>query len=212
MIPMPADRAPSVLIAGIHSSYGFAISHVFRREGWFVVGCDQGSTTGRNARVHITADLTQEDDCRRAAARAAELGNGLDCIVNCAEIRVDGAVGELGSGAWDVMMDVNAKSVFLLASASTPYLEQMHGTIVAVAPGPEGAGAAEHAVFDASRAAVIGLLTSLATELAPRGVHVVVVKPEDDGHPLTPDEVADRVWAVAGVDDDGHLRSFAHAH
>ena len=67
--PMPADRAPSVLITGIHSELGFAISHRFRREGWFVIGCDHGTTTGRNARVHVSADLTHEEDCRRAAAR-----------------------------------------------------------------------------------------------------------------------------------------------
>ena len=66
---MPADRAPSVLITGIHSDLGFAVSHQFRREGWFVIGCDHGTTTGRNARVHISADLTQESDCARAAAR-----------------------------------------------------------------------------------------------------------------------------------------------
>jgi NAD(P)-dependent dehydrogenase (short-subunit alcohol dehydrogenase family) len=79
-----------------------------------------------------------------------------------------------------------------------------------VAPGPDAA--ASHAVFDATRAAVIALLTSLAAELAPRGVHVHVIAADEAGRALSADEVADRVWAVAGVDDDGHIRSFAHAH
>ena len=147
---MPADRAPSVLITGIHSDHGFAVSHRFRREGWFVIGCDQGTTTGRNARVHITADLTSEDDCRRAAARAAALGNGIDCIVNCADVRVDGPVDAFGSQAWDVMMDVNAKSVFLLATAAMPYLSELHGAIVSIVPGPETAGADRSPVADSS--------------------------------------------------------------
>ena len=59
---------------------------------------------------------------------------------------------------------------------------------------------------------MIALLTSLASELAPRGVHVHVIATDADGRPLGVDEVADRVWEVAGVDDDGHIRSFAHAH
>ena len=209
---MPADRSPSVLITGIHGANGFAVSHRFRREGWFVIGCDQGTTTGRNARVHITADLTQEEDCRTAAARAAELGNGLDCVVSCADIRLDGPVDEVGSREWDVMMDVNVKSVFLLAASAMPYLEEMHGSIVAVAPGSEGDGAGEHAVLDATRAAVIALLNSLAAELAPRNVRVNVVLPEESGHALSADAVADRIWTVAGVDDEGHVRSFAHSH
>jgi NAD(P)-dependent dehydrogenase (short-subunit alcohol dehydrogenase family) len=209
---MPADRAPSVLITGIHSDHGFALSHRFRREGWFVIGCDQGTTTGRNARVHISADLTSEADCRRAAARASALGNGIDCVVNCADVRLDGPVDEFGAQAWDVMMDVNAKSVFLVSTAAMPYLEERHGSIVAIAPGPMGAGAPEHAVYDASRAAVIALMTSLTSELAARGIQVHLVLPDDDRSPLSADEIADRVWAVTGFDSEGHELSFAHAH
>lgn len=209
---MPADRAPSVLITGIHSDHGFAVSHRFRREGWFVIGSDHGKTTGRNARVHITADLTREEDCQRVVARAAELGNGLDCIVSCAEVRLDGPVEETGSRAWDVMMDVNAKSVFLLATSAMPYLEQMQGTIVAIGPGLDAASGPEHAVFDASRAAVVALTTSLTAELAPHGIRVHLVVPDEDGVPLTSDQVAERVWGVAGYDVEGHELSFAHSH
>lgn len=209
---MPADRAPSVLITGIHSDHGFAISHRFRREGWFVIGCDQGTTSGRNARVHISADLTNEDDCRRAAKRAARLGNGIDCIVNCADVRLGGPVEEFGSQAWDVMMDVNVKSVFLLATASMPYLEEMHGSIIAVAPGIDRETGSEHAVHDASRAAVIALMSSLTDELGRHGIHVHVVLPDEDGSTLEADEVAERVWAVGGYDSEGNELSFAHAH
>ena len=205
---MPADRAPSVLITGIHSELGFAVSHRFRREGWFVVGCDQGTTTGRNARAHISADLTQEADCARAARRASLLGNGIDVIVNCADVRLGGPVDEFGSQAWDVMMDVNAKSVFLLATAAMPYLEETHGAIVVVAPEPDGAGADEHAVYDASRAAVIGLATSLSTELEPRNVHVRLVESEPRTAVEWADATAELVWTAAGFPSGVH----AHSH
>jgi NAD(P)-dependent dehydrogenase (short-subunit alcohol dehydrogenase family) len=208
---MPADRAPSVLITGIHSDHGFAISHMFRQEGWFVIGCDQGTHTGRNARVHITADLTDEADCERAAKRAARLGNGLDCIVHCADIQVEGPIEEVGSSAWDVMMDVNVKSVFLMSKACMPYLEEVHGSIVAIAPSLEGRDS-EHAVHDATRAAVIALMSALTDELAAHGIHVHIVRPDADGRPLTDDEVAEHVWSVAGFDNEGHELSFAHAH
>lgn len=208
---MPADRAPSVLITGIHSDHGFAISHLFRREGWFVIGCDHGTHTGRNARVHITADLTDEADCQRAAKRAARLGNGLDCIVHCADIQVDGPIEEIGSRAWDVMMDVNVKSVFLMSKACMPYLEEAHGSIVAIAPSLEGR-ASEHAVHDATRAAVIALMGSLTEELAAHGIHVHVVRPDEDGRALSDDAVAERVWALTGFDSEGHELSFAHSH
>ena len=207
---MPADRAPSVIVTGIHSDLGFAISYLFRSEGWFVIGCDQGTTTGRNARVHISADLTNEDDCRALAKRAAKLGNGIDCVVHISEVHMDGPVDEVASMAWDVMMDVNAKSAFLLAKAAMPYLTELHGTIVTIPPAP--GDAAEHAVFDASRAALIALMDSLATELAPRGIRVEVVDVAADGARLDPKEVAARIWSLASPDEEGHVRSFAHAH
>jgi NAD(P)-dependent dehydrogenase (short-subunit alcohol dehydrogenase family) len=205
---MPADRAPSVLITGIHSELGFAVSHRFRREGWFVIGCDHGTTTGRNARVHISADLTQETECARTAARASALGNGIDCIVNCADVRLGGPVDEFGSQAWDVMMAVNAKSVFLLSTAAMPYLEETHGAIVVVAPEPDGAGEHEHAVYDASRAAVVGLATSLATELAPRDIHVHLVTSQSRTTDDWADVTAEQVWSACGFPSGVH----AHSH
>ena len=66
-------------------------------------------------------------------------------------------------------------------------------------------------MHDASRAAVIALMTSLTEELASHGIHVHVVVP-DNGGTLTADEVADRVWSAAGFDSEGHELSFAHAH
>lgn len=191
---MPANRAPSVLITGIHTELGFALSYRFRREGWFVIGTDLGRATGRNARVHISADLTQPKDCENVAYRAAFYGSGLDCVITCSDSRLTGPVGDLGSADWDFMMDVNAKSVFMLASACVPYLEEYHGSIVAVTAPPTAGD--QQAAYDASKAAVMALTASMAQELAPQGITVATVSPEDNGVALDPDLVADRVWDV----------------
>ena len=194
---MPADRAPAVLITGIQTELGFALSHRFRREGWFVIGTDLGRATGRNARVHISADLTQPKDCENVAYRAAFHGSGLDCVITCTDAKLTGPVGDIGSADWDFMMDENAKSVFLLATACVPYLEEFHGAIVAVTADPSQAVQPEHAAYDASKAAVRAMATSLAHELEPRGITVTTVSPEDaHGNPLDADDVADRVWAI----------------
>lgn len=194
---MPADRAPAVLITGIHTDLGFALSHRFRREGWFVVGTDLGRLTGRNARVHISADLTQPKDCDDVAYRAAFYGSGLDCVITCSDSRLTGPVGDLGSADWDFMMDVNAKSVFMLASACVPYLEEYHGSIVAVTAPPTTGD--QQAAYDASKAAVMALTASMAQELAPQGITVTTVSPEENGVELDPDVVAERVWEAVSA-------------
>ena len=63
-----------------------------------------------------------------------------------------------------------------------------------------------------ARAALIALMDSLATELAPRGIRVEVVDAAADGARLDPKEVAARIWSLASPDEEGHVRSFAHAH
>ena len=108
-------------------------------------------------------------------------------------------------------MDVNVKSVFLMSKACMPYLEEVHGSIVAIAPSLAGRES-EHAVHDATRAAVIALMAALTDELAAHGIHVHVVRPDDDSRPLSDDEVAGRVWSVAGFDSEGHELSFSHSH
>jgi short-subunit dehydrogenase len=67
-------------------------------------------------------------------------------------------------------------------------------------------------VYDASRAAVIGLATSLAAELAPRQVHVRLVESEPRTTDKWADATAELVWAAAGFDAEGNELSFAHAH
>lgn len=194
---MPADRAPAVLITGIQTDLGFAMSHRFRREGWFVIGTDLGRATGRNARVHVCADLTSPKDCENVAYRSAFYGSGLDCVITCSDTKVTGPVSEVGSADWDFMMDANAKSVYLLATACVPYLEEFHGSIVAVTADPAELVQPEHAAYDASKAAVRAMAHSLAHELEPLGITVTTVSPEDaHGGALDPDAVADRVWAV----------------
>lgn len=197
---MPADRAPAVLITGIQTDLGFALSHYFKGQGWFVIGTDLGRVTGRNARVHISADLTSPQDCENVAYRSAFYGSGLDCVVTCSDTRLTGPVGDIGSADWDYMMDANAKSVFLLATACVPYLEEFHGSIVAVTPEPASDGQSEHAAYDASKAAVRAMAASLAHELQPRGITVATVSPESpSGEPLDADDVAERVFAIVAA-------------
>lgn len=79
---MPADRTPAVLIADPRTELGHAIAIQFMLGGWFVIGCDEGTYPGRQTKAHITANTTSPDECERAVAKAVQLGNGLDFVVD----------------------------------------------------------------------------------------------------------------------------------
>lgn len=80
--------------------------------------------------------------------------------------------------AWDFMMNLNARSVFLMCRAVVPFmLKQGGGKIVSVA-GRAGLSAfAEAAGYCASKSAVIRLTETLSAELKERGINANCVLP-----------------------------------
>lgn len=109
---MPANYARSVLITGIHTEVGEYTGYEFMSNDWFVIGCDATHRTSHFARNHIQADVTDLSEYRRAVATAARIGNGLDCVVNCATVPMFGLFGE----------------DYIRAAAAS--LHELHGAIV----------------------------------------------------------------------------------
>lgn len=80
--------------------------------------------------------------------------------------------------AWDFMMNLNARSVFVMCRAVVPVmLEQGGGKIVNVAGRAGLSGFAEAAGYCASKSAVIRLTETLSAELRELGVNVNCVLP-----------------------------------
>ena len=81
--------------------------------------------------------------------------------------------------AYDEVMRVNAKGVFLMSGAVIRHL--LHrgapGRIVNIASVAGKVGYPERAVYCASKFAVVGLTQAMAQELAPRGITVNAVCP-----------------------------------
>ncbi|MFI5593425.1 SDR family NAD(P)-dependent oxidoreductase [Amycolatopsis sp. NPDC051758] len=123
-------------------------------------------------------DVTDPASVRAAVeATLAEFGR-IDVLVNNAGYSVLGAVEETSMEQFRSMMDVNFFGATELTKAVVPVLrEQASGTIVQMSslgglityPGLGGYNATKHALE--------GLSESLATELAPLGIRVLLVEP-----------------------------------
>jgi len=107
---------------------------------------------------------------------------------------------------WDLMMALNARSVFIASRAMIPFmLEQGGGKIVTMAARPGLAGKAGMAAYSASKAAVIRLTESMSAELKTDNINVNCVIPGtidtprnredspdvDPSQWVTPDSLAD---------------------
>ena len=108
----------------------------------------------------------------------ARLGR-LDVLVNTVGgYRAGVPVHETPIEAWDGMMNLNARTAFIVSRAVVPHmLRRGSGKIISVAARPGLQGRAQSAAYSASKAAVIRLTESLSTELGDSGINVNCVIP-----------------------------------
>jgi len=120
------------------------------------------------------ADPAQVDALARAAV--AEFGR-LDVGVAAAGVLRRAPLAELDDAAWDEMLSVDLTGV-LRTFRSCAAAMTGPGALVAVSSIAGGVyGWHEHAHYAAAKAGVLGLVRSLAVELAPRGIRVNTVVP-----------------------------------
>ena len=134
-----------------------------------------GAATG------LTGDVSTEDGAAGLVAGALDAFGRLDVLVNNAGAPHGpdrGQIEDVPPSAWDDVMAVNARGVFLMCRAAVPHMKAGgYGRIVTMASVSGLAPLPERAVYSASKAAVIGMTRSLAYDLAPHGITVNCVCP-----------------------------------
>ncbi len=138
----------------------------------------------------VPADVSQQDDVRRAIELTIERFGRLDILVNNAGICPLSDFNQITEAEWDRVLAVNLKGAFLCCQAALPHLRKsgQQGRIVNIASvaGQMG-GVAVGAHYVASKAGLIGLTKSLARLLAPEGVTANCLAPSATTTDLTAD-------------------------
>ena len=198
-----------VLITGAAGGIGRAAAARFREQGDTVVLTDVAAPAlARTAEDlggldTVVADVTVVADCDRVVAETVERHGRLDVLVNCAGIWVEGPTAEMTEDEYDRTIDVNLKGTFFMCRYAIPHLERTEGCIVNLSSDAGLIGSAEAAIYCASKGAVSQLTRSLAIELAPKGVRVVAVCPNDVETPMLEGQARD----YGGGDREGYLQA-----
>jgi NAD(P)-dependent dehydrogenase (short-subunit alcohol dehydrogenase family) len=183
---MAAQRiAPGrkALVTGGASGFGLEIARRLRDAGASVAAVDVDAAKLEDAEaalgvLPIQADVRSPEAMREAVERCRERLGGLDTLVVSAGVIHIKPLEEVGEEDWDRTLDVNLKGAFLACQAAAPSLrESGRGRIVAISSDAGKRGFAWIHAYTASKFGLVGLVESLAVELASDGVTVNCVCP-----------------------------------
>jgi len=126
----------------------------------------------------LSCDLAAIEDPARLVAAAIERFGRLDAVFVNANAMASAPLDEWTSAQWEYDLAINLRTPFLIAQAAAPRLAEGGGGAI-VFTGSTGSlrGGAGSPAFHAAKAGLLGLVRSLAAELAPRAVRVNCVLP-----------------------------------
>jgi 3-oxoacyl-[acyl-carrier protein] reductase len=128
--------------------------------------------------IALGGDVSQSQDAQRLVAQTHEQLGGLDILVNNAGITRDQLLMRMSELDWELVIDTNLKSVFLICQAAIKGLmRQRSGRIVNISSVSGIDGNAGQSNYAAAKAGMIGFTRSLAREVGSRGVTVNAVAP-----------------------------------
>ena len=230
---MSTDGSDVAIVTGGSGGIGAAICRRLADDGFTVLVGYRSDEEGAAAVVDecagkaeaIRIDVTDPDSVGAAVDRAGDLG-ALAVVVNAAGVAVDQLVMRLSPEEFDLAIDANLKGAYTVSKAAMrPMLRARHGRIINIGSIVGLRGNTGQAAYAAAKAGLVGFSTSLAREVARKGITVNVVAPgfvetamtdalpdaarealrdlAPIGRAVTPDEVAAAVSFLASPSASG---------
>ncbi|MGE0133005.1 MAG: SDR family NAD(P)-dependent oxidoreductase [Blastocatellales bacterium] len=178
-----------VVVTGAAGNLGIAVARGFQNAGARLALVDHSSDRLpklfpdlANSPDHLFAPPTDVTDPGSASAAIAEIigrFGRIDALANTVGgYRAGTPLHETSLDDWEFMLNLNARSVFVMCQAAIPQmLRQNQGRIINVASRAALSGDALHAAYSASKTAVVRLTESMDAELKDHGVNVNCVMP-----------------------------------
>jgi 3-oxoacyl-[acyl-carrier protein] reductase len=194
------------LVTGAANGTGRACAEMLAAEGAQLalsdVDADRLRTLELDGALSVVADLSRRDEVERVLAAVQERFGRLDVLIHCAGIYRIAPLPEVTDAEWDLVLDVNLRSSYLLAQGAVEAM-RAHGDGRIVLFGSFAArtgGLRAGVPYAASKAGVAGVTKHVALYAGPLGVRVNCVHPGFTETPMTSilDEQA-RAQAIANT-------------
>ena len=201
-----------VLITGATSGIGKATALAFASAGANVaaVGRNQEALASLSQELEahdgrhlmLQADLSLEADVDRIVSQTVEHFGSLAVLVNAAGHISSGTVENTEIAAWDAMLNINLRAVFLLMQKATPMLIESRGNMINVSSVTGLRAFPGVLAYCVSKAGVDQITRCAALELAAKGVRVNAVNPG---------VVVTEIHRRGGMDDEQYTAFLEHS-
>jgi short-subunit dehydrogenase len=188
----------SCLVTGGSAGLGLAIGRALAEAGASVVlvarrkeplEAAAAELSARGGRVAaIPGDIVWQEDVDRIAATVAHDFGRLDLLCNCAGRSSRGAVLDTTPDDFQQLLDVNLLATVRMTRALAPQLLASRGHLVNIGSLASKTAAPFLGAYPASKFAVAAYTQQLRLELAPQGLHVMLVCPG----PIDRDDAGER--------------------
>lgn len=177
-----------VLITGSGSGIGKNSALLFAKEGATVVVNDLDAVKGEETvkeiqeaggtSIFIQADVTDPASVQVMVERTIREFGRIDVLFNNAGVSGVGALHEVEPDAWDRVMNVNIRGVYLPSKYVLPYMmERRSGSIINMSSCVAEIGLAKRASYSATKGAILALTKSMQVDYASFSIRVNALLP-----------------------------------
>jgi 3-oxoacyl-[acyl-carrier protein] reductase len=178
------------LVTGGGRDIGRAVSIKLAQEGAKVIinyfGSEEGAAetlkqieSAGGEGIAVYADVTKQEDIDNMVSKAIDaFGSKIDILVNVAGgLFARKTIEEMDEDFFDLVMNVNYKSVFLVTKAVKPLMGKGGSIINLSSQAARDGGGPGGAIYGASKGAVTTYTRALAKEFGPQGIRVNAICP-----------------------------------
>ncbi len=178
-------KEKKVLITGATGGIGSAMAKRMAKQGADLVlsGTKKDSLETLSNEIgdncySFAADLAKKEEIKNLVIWAIEKMGSIDILVNNAGITRDNLSIRMSDEDWDDVINVNLTASFLLSrDCLKVMLKKRWGRIINITSGVGVMGNAGQSNYAASKAGMIGMTKSIASEVSSRGITVNCISP-----------------------------------